>query len=143
MDCGRKWFVNFSAEKTQLVLFDQSNNTGAIDVKMDGCVLEKRLSFKILGLTFFYKLNWGYYIISTAKTSFKKIGALIHSMKFFSPEVVLHLYKSTIMPCKEYSCHVWAGAPICYLQLLDKLQKHVCWTVFLSLATSLEPLAHC
>ena len=93
-------------------MFDQSNNTGAIDVKMDGCVLEKRSSFKMLGLTFFYKLNWGSYIISTAKTSFKKIGVLIHSMKVFSPAVVLHLCKSTITPFKDYSCHVWAGAPI-------------------------------
>ena len=28
--------------KTQLVLFDQSKNTGAIDVKMDGSVLEEK-----------------------------------------------------------------------------------------------------
>ena len=32
--------VNLSARKTQLLFFDQSNNTGAIDVKMDGSVLE-------------------------------------------------------------------------------------------------------
>ena len=42
----------------------------------------------------------------------------------------------------EYCCHVWAGAPGCYLELLDKLQKQICRTVGLSLATSLEPLAH-
>ena len=35
VDWGRKWLVNFNAEKTQLVAFDQSNNTGAVDVKMD------------------------------------------------------------------------------------------------------------
>ena len=38
---GRKWLVDFDAGKTQLVSFDQSNNTGAIDVKMDGYVLEE------------------------------------------------------------------------------------------------------
>ena len=31
----------FSVGKTQLVLFGQSNNTGVIDVKMDGFVLEE------------------------------------------------------------------------------------------------------
>ena len=36
VDWGRKWLVDFSAGKTQLVLFDWSNDTGAIDVKMDG-----------------------------------------------------------------------------------------------------------
>ena len=82
------------------------------------------------------------YIISIAKTASKKIGALIHSMKFLSPEVALYLYKSTIRPCMEYCCHVWAGAPSCYLELLDKLQKRICRTVGPSLAASLEPLAH-
>ena len=42
----------------------------------------------------------------------------------------------------EYCCHIWAGAPSCYLELLDKLQKRICKTVGPSLATALEPLAH-
>ena len=44
--------------------------------------------------------------------------------------------------CMEYCCHVWAGAPSCYLELLDKLQKWIYRTVGPSLAASLEPLAH-
>ena len=40
----------------------------------------------------------------------------------------------------EYCCHVWAGAPSCYLELLDKLQKQECRTADPSLAASLEPL---
>ena len=97
----------------------------------------------MLGLTFSSKLNSGSYIISIVKTASKKIEALNRSMKFISPEVALYLYKSTIRPCMEYCCHVWTGAPSCYLELLDKLQKLICRTVGLSLANSLEPLAHC
>ena len=41
----------------------------------------------------------------------------------------------------EYCCHVWAGVPSCYLELLDKLQKRMYWTVGPSLDASLEPLA--
>ena len=123
MDWGKKWLVNFNTGKTQLVSFDRSNNNGSIDVKMDGPVLEEKSSFKMMGLTFSSKLDWSSYIVSIAKTASKKIGALIHSMKFLSPEVALYLYKSTIRPCMEYCCHVWAGAPSCYLELLDKLQK--------------------
>ena len=142
MDWSKKWLVDFNAGKTQLVLFDWSNNTGAIDVKMDGSVLEEKSSFKMLGLNLSSKLDWGSHIISIAKTASKKIGALICSMKFLSPEVALYLYKSTIRPCMEYCCHVWAGAPSCCLELLDKLQKQMCRTVGPSLAVSLEPLAH-
>ena len=63
-------------------------------------------------------------------------------MKFLSPEVALYLYKSIICPCMEYCCHVWAGAPSCHLELLDKLRKRICRTVVPSLVTSLQPLAH-
>ena len=49
MDWGRKWLTDFNAGKTQLVSFDQSENTGAIDVKLEGSVLEERSSFKMLG----------------------------------------------------------------------------------------------
>ena len=142
VDWGKKWLVDFNAGKAQLVSFDWSNNNGSIDVKMDGSVLEEKSSFKMLGLTFSSKLDWGSYIISIAKTASKKIVALICSMKFLSPEVALYLYKSTIRSCMEYCCHVWAGAPSCYLGLLDKLQKWICRIVGPSLADSLEPLAH-
>ena len=140
---GEKWLVDFNAGKTQLVSFDWSGGNGSIDVKMGGSILEEKSSFKMLGLTFSSKLDWGSYIISIAKTASKKIGALIRSMKFLSPEVALYLYKSTICPCMEYCCHVWAGAPSCYLDLLDKLQKRICRIVGPSLVASLEPVAHC
>ena len=111
-------------------------------LNLDGSVLEEKSSFKMLGLTFSSKLDWGSYIISIAKTASKKIGALIRSMKFLSPEVALYLYKSTIRPYMESCCHVWAGVPSRSLGLLDKLQKRICRTVGPSLAASLEPLAH-
>ena len=39
---GKKWLIDFNDGKTQLVSFDQSNNNGFIDVKMDGSVLEEK-----------------------------------------------------------------------------------------------------
>ena len=42
LDWSRKLFVDFSAGKTELVSFDQSNNNSAIDVKMDGPILEEK-----------------------------------------------------------------------------------------------------
>ena len=84
VDCGlgQKWLVDFNAGKTQLVSFEHPDNTGSIDVKMDGSNIEEKSPFKMLGFTFSSKLDWGSYIISIAKTTSKKIGALIHSMKF-------------------------------------------------------------
>ena len=66
MDQGNKWLVDFNAGKTQIVLFHWSNNTVAIDVKMDGSVLEEKSYFSS-------ELDWGSYIMSIAKTASKKI----------------------------------------------------------------------
>ena len=90
------------------------------------------------GLTFSSKLDQGFYIISIAKTAFKKIGALIRSLNVFA----LYLYKSVIRPCMEYCCHVWDGAPSCHLELLDRLQKCIYMTVGPSITTSLEHFPH-
>ena len=49
VDNRRKCPVDFNAEKAELVLFDRSNKTGATDVKIDGSILEKKSSFKMLG----------------------------------------------------------------------------------------------
>ena len=43
-------------------------------------VFEEKSSFEMLGLGFSPELDWGYYIISIAKTASKKIGAF--SMNF-------------------------------------------------------------
>ena len=105
VDWDKKWLVDFNIGKTELASFDQSNNNGSIDVKMNGSVLEEKSSFRMLlgCLTISSKLDWGSYIISIAKTASKKTRALIHSIKFLCPEVALYLYKSTmygiLLPC--------------------------------------------
>ena len=98
VDWSKKWLVDFNAGKSQLVSFEWSNNNSSIDVKMDGSVLDEKSYFKMLGLTFSSKLDWGAYIISIAKTASKKIGALICSMKFLSSEVACNS-----MPCSGCS----------------------------------------
>ena len=50
VDWGRKWLVDFNVGKTGVISFDQSNNTGTIDVKVDRSFLEEKSSFKMLGL---------------------------------------------------------------------------------------------
>ena len=61
---------------------------------MDGSVPEEKSSFKMLELTFSSKLESSL-TLSLVLKLYKKIGALIRSMKFISPEVALYLYQST------------------------------------------------
>ena len=43
IDWGRKWLVDVNTGKTQLVLFYQSNNSAAIDVKINRSFLEENV----------------------------------------------------------------------------------------------------
>ena len=74
----RKWLAYFNALKTQLVSFDWSHNSGAIDRKQMGLFLKKNHALN--SRTFSSKLNWCSFVISIAKTVSKKIGALIHTL---------------------------------------------------------------
>ena len=69
VDWGRKWLVDFSAGKCQRKSFDQFNNSGDVDVKIDGSVLEEKLCFKMLDCLSL--LNW--------------IGAITFSLLLKSP----------------------------------------------------------
>ena len=71
----------------------------------------------MLGLSLSSKVDcWGSYLVSIAKTAFYKVGALIHSIKFYSSEAARYHFVT-----------LWclAGACGCYLGVLDKLQKQV------------------
>ena len=63
MNWERKWLADFNAEKSKFVLFDQSNDSDAFDVEMDGSVFEEEDFFKIVELSFASKLDWGSYIV--------------------------------------------------------------------------------
>ena len=98
----------------------------------------------MLGLTFSSKLDCGSYVISKIvflKVLPRKLELWFIVWSFFLLRL-LCLYKSIMQPCMEYCCHVWAGAPSCYFDLLDKLPKWICRTVGCSLPASFEPLAH-
>ena len=63
------------------------------------------------------------YIEDVAKALRQKILDLCIGPKSFSQLMLRYLYKSTIRPCLEYCCHIWAGAPITSLNLLDRVQR--------------------
>ena len=60
-----------------MVSLDWYNKNGAINVKIDGPILEEKSSFRRPMLTFSAKLDWASYICKSAS---KKIVALIHSI---------------------------------------------------------------
>ena len=129
MDWIRKCLVDFSARRIQRTSFDKLNNSGAISVKIMGLFLKK--IYLLVCWDCLLLITWigVSCTVSIAENASKKIRALIHCVKFISSEVALYPYKSIIQFFLEYFCHVWTGSSSCCLDMLDKLQKQVCWTV--------------
>ena len=67
-------------------------------------------------------------------------------MKFLSPVFALYLYKSTIRPCMEYCCQIWAAAPSCYFGILrqaTKVNMQDCWSFTCCFSLTLGSLSKC
>ena len=112
------------------LIFFKKKTMATLLIWKNRSVLGGNWSFKVLGLYFSSKLDRGSYIISIAK-----LGPWLIWWSLFLLNL---LYKF----CMEYCCHVWAGVPSYYLDILDKLQKQVCRTVVPRLIASLETLTH-
>ena len=63
-------------------------------------------------------------------------------MKLLSYKIGLYLYRASIQVRMECGCHIWAGAPSCCLDMLDKVQKQMCRSAGPSITASFEPLGH-
>lgn len=53
-------------------------------------------------------------------------GPLCRARRSFSTESILNTYKSTILPCIKYWCHICTGAVAIDLDIPDKIQKWIC-----------------
>lgn len=69
----RESFFNFNAGKTHFVSYYHSNNSSAINVKMDTSILVEKSLHKALGLTFSSQLNLGSHIVFITGTTSMKI----------------------------------------------------------------------
>lgn len=62
---------------------------GVIDVKMNGCVLDKNYILRCWYCLSILTWEWDSYIVSIAKSVPKEIGTLTQSINFFSSEAAL------------------------------------------------------
>ena len=60
-------------------------------------------------------------------------------MKLLSLKAALYFCKSTIQLCMKYCCHLWTGALIYYLELLDQQQSRYAGLLVLHFLPLLNP----
>ena len=82
-------------------------------------------------------------VSANAKTASRKLKSWFVLLSFFLHRLLIISINLSLWPCMKYCCHTWADAPSRYLDILDKLQRWVCRTVFPTLVASLELFALC
>ena len=142
VEWGKKWLVSFNTSKTKLLSINRFSSPILPSVAMEGTSLPESGSFRLLGMTLSSDFSWKSYIESSAKSAAMKVGSLLRCKGFLTPETILYLYKSTIRPCIEYCCHLWAGAPATCLSLLDRIQQRICNVIGPNLSSKLDSLSH-
>ena len=85
--------------------------------------LDISTSLTQLGLSVSSNLTWKSHINSIAKHASQRSDFLSRAGGYSSLSQLLTIYKSQIRPSLEYCCHVWGGAPIFSLNLLDRVQS--------------------
>jgi len=96
-----------------------------------------------LGLSISSNLTWKLHINSIAKHASQKLGFLSRARGYFSPSQLLTIYKSETRPSLKYFSHVWGGAPISSLYLLDRVQSKATRLINnLNLTNSLQSLSN-
>ena len=94
MDWSRKRLVDFNTGKTQLALSDWSNNSDAIDMKMDEFVLEENHFLGYWDCLFLLKFIS--YVVYIAKTAFKKLKFLFLRLFFISINIPWYEHGETL-----------------------------------------------
>ncbi|CAH1953833.1 unnamed protein product [Acanthoscelides obtectus] len=140
---GRNNRVQFNASKTQYCTLTNKKRPSAHTVSMDGRVLPKNHSFRLVRVQITEDLIWHDHISSIAAAAGKKLGYLFRAKKYFSPHDLLTLYKAQIRPSLEYCSHIWGTAAPTTLSMLDAVQRRAVRLIDdSSLTDSLGSLSH-
>ncbi|CAH1955819.1 unnamed protein product [Acanthoscelides obtectus] len=135
--------AGFNASKTQYCTLTNKKRPSAHTVLMDGRVLPKSHSFRLVGVQITEDLIWHEHISSIAAATGKKLGYLFRAKKYFSPHDLLTLYKAQIRPSLEYCSHIWGAAAPTTLSMLDAVQRRAVRLIDdSSLTDSLGTLSH-
>ncbi|CAE1168972.1 unnamed protein product [Acanthosepion pharaonis] len=91
----------YSCLKNKSSVTDKTNLAVRLEKDLQSAV-NWSTSLRLLGLTLTADLRWNKYIESIASSTTRKVGSLCRVRKFFSPESILQIYKSTIHPCMDH-----------------------------------------
>ena len=97
-----------NANKTKVMLIFHIKRSHCPSFSLNGIQIEKVRHFKYLGICLSDDLTWSKHIESVCYKARRLLGYIYHTFSpYCSPESILHLYKTQVLPILEYGCVIW------------------------------------
>ena len=106
--------LKFAPHKAQLLTISRRRDKHVLDaipVLLDGTMISRTDSMKLLGVTFSQDGTVKEHLTSKAATAGRLLGMLRRQSKFLSEEARYRVYVATTRPIMEYGSYVFVNAP--------------------------------
>ena len=137
-----KWFNNdqttANPDKFQSIIFSR-HRIDEFDISLDGHVITRGNTLKILGVALDDKLNFNEHV-HMCQTASCQINALKRISNFLNEQCRMHVYKSFVSANFNYCPIVWLFCSKTYLKKLEKLQEQALATVYCDKSLAYEDM---
>ena len=120
----KRWRMKLNIEKTEFCLFSRKNDEDLSNIvlKLDGKVVKRTDSPKLLGIILDKKLNFQKHVDAVERKASKVAASLtvVGRSEQISAQNIFKLYRSIVLPHMEYKSTVWQ---IGNCEQLDKIQR--------------------
>ncbi|KAG0714527.1 Retrovirus-related Pol polyprotein from type-1 retrotransposable element R1 2 [Chionoecetes opilio] len=123
---GRRWQVQFAAEKNQAMVISRSRENSRLlegKLKFGDDTLAIEDSINILGVKVDSRLSFDRHLETVARRVSLKVTLLRRVRHLLNADGLMRLYKAQVRPVMEYSPLTWMSSAQCHLSLLDKVQR--------------------
>ncbi len=126
MAWGRRWQVQFAAEKTQAILISRSREDARLlegKLRFGEDTLAFKDSINILGVEVDSTLCFNRHLETVAHRASLRVTLLRRVRHLLDADGLMKLYKAQVRPVMEYCPLSWMSSAQCHLSLLDKVQR--------------------
>ena len=120
---SNQWLMSFNPEKTEIMLFSNSESTTNFDFIFDGKVIPLATSHKHLGVTLSSDGKWNRHVENIVSNVTKHVSILRKLKYKLNRKNLEKLYLVYIRPLLEYACEVWDNCGSLNQNKLEKLQS--------------------
>ena len=116
--------MKFSDDKFECIRYYQNKNevNNECYLSMDGSDIEIKAIVKDLGVTMSSTANFFDHICNVTKSANSKAGWILRTSRTRSPNLMLTLWKSLVMPILDYCCQLWTPSAAGQIQQLENVQ---------------------